>query len=72
MYTSKQLSSLAALLSKLCLDHGISPKYKGDSFWIANKLALSGTPGIWGHVSFRIDKSDPHPQTGLVNLLKKI
>ena len=71
-YTSKQLSSLAFLLDKLCLDHGISPKYKGDSFWIANKLALSGRAGIWGHISFRSDKSDPHPQTELVQILKTL
>jgi len=71
-YTSKQLSSLAFLLDKLCLDHGISPKYKGDSFWIANKFALSGQAGIWGHISFRSDKSDPHPQTELVQILKTL
>jgi len=69
-YTPLQLSSLSALLDKLCLEHGIPPKYKGDSFWIANKIALAGQSGIWGHCSFRADKTDPHPQAELVNLLK--
>jgi len=72
MYTDKQLASLSKLLEKLCVDHGIPVGYKGDQFWIANKMALSGQPGIWGHVSFRTDKSDPHPQPNLVKLLKTI
>jgi N-acetyl-anhydromuramyl-L-alanine amidase AmpD len=71
-YTDKQLGSLSLLLVKLCLEHGISTSYKGDAFWEANKLALSGQDGIWGHCSFRSDKSDPHPQPGLVNLLKRV
>ena len=71
-YTSKQLGSLGGLLAKLCLDHGIPTQYKGDAFWEPNKTALGGQPGIWGHVSYRPDKSDPHPQPTLVKLLKNV
>jgi len=71
-YSQKQLDSLQALLKLLTVKHEIPAAYKGDAFWIANKLALSGQSGIWGHCSFRSDKSDPHPQAELVNILKSI
>jgi hypothetical protein len=34
--------------------------------------ALSGTPGVWTHVSYRADKSDCHPQIELINALKEL
>jgi len=71
-YTDKQLHSLGLLLEELCLQHFIPIKYKGDAFFETNALALGGQSGIWGHCSFRKDKSDPHPQPNLINLLKKL
>lgn len=70
-YTEKQLASLQDLLLFLTKNHLISRKYNENMF-DQNKVALSGTPGIWAHVSFRSDKSDPHPQKELVDLLKNL
>ena len=70
-YSEKQLASLQELLLFLTKKHLISRKYN-ENFFDQNKIALSGTPGIWGHVSFRSDKSDPHPQKELVDLLKNL
>ena len=72
MYTTKQLLALQQLLQQLTQRHNIPTVYAGDNFWVANNLALSGQSGIWGHCSFRTDKSDPHPQQQLVNILKSI
>jgi N-acetyl-anhydromuramyl-L-alanine amidase AmpD len=71
-YYTKQLESLQRLLKFLCEKHDIPTQYKGDRFWNPNKDALSGEPGIFGHVAYRPDKSDPHPQPELVNVLKSI
>ena len=70
-YSEKQLTSLQDLLLFLTKKHLISRKYN-ENLFDQNKIALSGTPGIWGHVSFRSDKSDPHPQKELVDLLKNL
>jgi N-acetyl-anhydromuramyl-L-alanine amidase AmpD len=71
-YTTLQLNSLKELLVNLCKTHNIPSMYKGSRFWNVNKDALNGEAGIWGHCSFRIDKSDPHMQTELVNVLKSL
>jgi len=71
-YTKKQLEALHELLKILTVKYEIPTAYKGDSFWIANKLALSGQSGIWGHCSFCSEKSAPHPQVELVKVLKSL
>lgn len=70
-YTGKQLEALQELLLYLTKKHLITRRYNENMF-DQNRVALSGAPGIWGHVSFRSDKSDPHPQKELVDLLKNL
>lgn len=70
-YTDKLLASLQELLLFLTKKYNISRRYC-ENLFEQNKLALSGAPGIFGHVSYRSDKSDPHPQVELVNLLKNL
>ena len=67
-YTSKQLESLKNLISYLCETYNIPKDFKTD-MWDISKLALSGNPGIYTHVSFRKDKSDCHPQKELLEIL---
>ncbi len=68
-YTNEQLSSLKNLINYLCETYNIPKEYKSD-MWDISKLALSGNPGIYSHVSFRKDKSDCHPQKELIDTLK--
>jgi N-acetyl-anhydromuramyl-L-alanine amidase AmpD len=71
-YTTQQLNSLKELLVYLCSTFSIPADYKGDRFWQQNRYVLSGEKGVWGHCSYRSDKSDPHPQPELVKLLKEL
>jgi hypothetical protein len=71
-YTSRQLDSLKNLLKDIATRNNIPKIYKGDNFWTPNYEALSGRPGIWGHCSYRLDKSDPHMQHELVQVLKSL
>ena len=69
-YTDKQLESLKNLIQYLCEFYKIPNNYKSEMWDISRSSALSGSPGIYTHVSFRKDKSDCHPQETLVDLLK--
>lgn len=70
-YKDEQLESLKSLLEYLCEKYAIPNTYQPE-MWKLNPQALSGTPGIWSHVSFRADKSDCHPQLSLINMLKSL
>ena len=70
-YTDKQLESLKNLIVYLTETYNIPKDYKKD-MWDLSRLALSGSPGIYSHVSFRKDKSDCHPQQELEALLKAL
>lgn len=71
-YTPAQLDSLKELLEYWGKRYEIPLDYKGDVMFECNKRALSGECGIWGHVSFRPDKSDVHPQQELIAMLKSL
>lgn len=70
-YTQEQISSVKLLLEYWCDTYGIPLDYHPD-MWGLNALALNGEPGVWGHISFRGDKSDPHPQSELIEMLKHL
>jgi len=70
-YTDKQLAALKELLQMLCTKHNIPKTYNAD-IWDVSRRALMGEAGIFCHVSYRNDKSDPHPQIELVNMLKSL
>ena len=67
----KQLETLKNLIIYLCEKYNISKDYKED-MWDISTSALSGSPGIYTHVSFRKDKSDCHPQIEFIKLLKDL
>jgi len=70
-YTEEQIISIERLLIYLCDKFDISKSYNTD-MWEVSKNALSGKSGIWGHVSMRSDKSDPHPQPELIEMLQNL
>ncbi|MEJ7644269.1 MAG: N-acetylmuramoyl-L-alanine amidase [Chryseolinea sp.] len=70
-YTQEQLVSLSQLLNMWTTAYEIPRTYNPD-MWNVSKRALSGEPGIWTHVSYRKDKADCHPQTGLIEMLKQL
>lgn len=70
-YTDKQIESLRKLLVFWNERYGIPLDYNED-MWAVSSKAMSGTPGVWTHVSFRKDKSDCHPQPELIQMLKSL
>ena len=70
-YTTAQLETLDELLRHLTATHRITSNYRSD-IWNVTSRALLGQEGIFAHASYRLDKSDAHPQVELVNLLKSL
>lgn len=68
-YTEEQIAATRELLIFWNTKWGIPLQYN-ESMWNLSANALTGTPGIWTHTSFRLDKSDCHPQTELIDMLK--
>lgn len=59
-YSAEQIKTLKTLVRQLSDEFGIP--YAFDLTCKINSKALTGTPGIFTHSSYRIDKSDLHPQ----------
>lgn len=70
-YTAEQIEAVRQLLVFWNEKFGIPLDYNED-MWAVSSKAMSGTPGIWTHVSFRDDKSDCHPQPELIQMLKSL
>lgn len=71
-YTDAQIDSVRKLLDYWCDKHNIPQTYNSD-MWALSNRALSGTAGIWTHVSYRGNqKSDCHPMPELINMLKAL
>ena len=68
-YTDEQIESVRKLLVYWGDVHNIPLDYNETMFEVSS-AALSGTPGVWSHTSFRADKSDVHPQPELIEMLK--
>lgn len=70
-YTNEQIETLKNLLLYFNKVYDISLNYNENMFDLSVD-ALSGKNGIWSHTSFRIDKSDVHPQKELIDMLKSL
>lgn len=70
-YTNEQIESVRKLLVYWNEHYNIPITYNED-MWEVSQKALSGTPGVWSHTSFRKDKSDAHPQPELIDMLKSL
>lgn len=72
-YTDKQITSLARLLGTLCDEYKIPKKYQGfDHVFRISEHAISGSKGIFSHVSYNPNKYDCHPQQELIYMLNNI
>lgn len=70
-YTAKQIKALAQLLKYWGNVYDIPLDYN-SGMWDVSIDALSGKSGVWGHTSYRSDKSDIHPQPNLIKMLKSL
>jgi len=70
-YTNEQIESVRQLLIYWNNRYGIPLGYN-DDMWDLSKNALEGKPGVWAHVSYRLDKSDIHPQPEIIKMLKSL
>ena len=70
-YTDEQIESVRKLLVYWADYHNI-PLHYNETMFEVSSVALSGTPGVWSHTSFRADKSDVHPQPELIDMLKSL
>lgn len=70
-YNSNQIQALKVLIKYYCKKYKIPTRYNTDMFRVS-KDALMGSPGIWSHTSYRLDKSDIHPQKELIEMLKSL
>jgi hypothetical protein len=71
-YTDKENDTLKTWILLNAMRFDIPLDYKGQAFWNVNNRALGGEPGIWGHCSFRLDKTDPYPQPQLIETLNNL
>ena len=71
-YTPEQIESTKQLIEYWKGAYNIPIGYKGDELWDVSEEALKGEVGVWTHVSVRPDKSDCHPQSELVEMLKSL
>lgn len=70
-YTNAQIEAVRQLLVFWNEKYKIPLDYNEDMWDISSK-ALAGQTGVWTHVSFRKDKSDCHPQSELIQMLKSL
>lgn len=70
-YTDAQIEAVRKLLVFFGEKYKIPLDYNDDMFFYSSN-AIDGKSGIWTHTSFRQDKSDCHPQTELIQMLKSL
>jgi len=70
-YTKAQIESLRELLINWSDNYNIPLNYN-SLMWDVSINALKGAPGLWTHTSYRIDKTDCHPQPELITMLKSL
>lgn len=72
-YTEAQLRAVGELLLLWNKTYGIPLTYNED-MWELSERALSGTPGVWAHVSLRPapQKFDVHPDPNLISMLRTV
>jgi len=72
-YTNEQIKAAGELILLWHQRYNIPLDYHED-MWQKSPNALSGTPGVWAHVSYRnpAAKQDAHPQPELIAMLKTL
>jgi len=70
-YTLEQIRTVGELILFWHNKYNI-PLYYNSSMFNLSQEALRGKPGVWTHTSYRIDKSDIHPQPEMIEMLMAI
>ena len=70
-YTAEQIQTVKELLIYWNSIWNIPLDYNND-MWDLSKNALSGKPGIFSHISYRLDKSDLYPDNQMIDMLKNL
>ncbi len=70
-YTNAQIDALKRFILYICELFNIPTTYNED-IWTVNERALRGDAGIFCHTSYRSDKSDLHPMSELISMLKSL
>ena len=72
-YSDQQIRTVGELILYWHVKYNIPLDYNSD-MWDVSPRALNGTPGIWGHTSYRpaSQKTDPHPQPELIKMLQTL
>lgn len=72
-YTEEQIQTLKKLLIFWNKRYGIPLDYQGyDDIFDISEKALKGEKGIFGHCSYRPDKSDIFPQKEMIEMLESL
>jgi len=71
-YYPQQLAALWQLLKYWEQHYPHIPLQYRDEIWDVDRNALTGVPGLYAHTSYRTDKSDCHPDPGLIEMLKQL
>lgn len=71
-YTDAQIESVRQLLIYWNKIWNIPITYNEDDMWNISKNALTLTPGLYTHNSYRRDKSDISPQPKMIEMLKSL
>lgn len=71
-YTKEECSSLMYWTLLCAIKYNIPLNFSYDDMFSVSKKALSGTPGLYTHNSYRSDKTDVSPQQCIIDIAKKL
>ncbi|MCA0387606.1 MAG: N-acetylmuramoyl-L-alanine amidase [Bacteroidetes bacterium] len=71
-YTQAQIDSVEKLLRYWNKIYGIPLDYREKDMWELSENAHRKVAGIYTHNSYRLDKSDIHPQPEMIAMLKNL
>lgn len=72
-YTPAQIESFRDLILMLAKKYNIPTHYQGyDNLFKLSQKAIIGQKGIFTHNSYRLDKTDLHPQPEIIEMLKNL
>jgi len=71
-YSTEQIEALGLWLPYFSDKYSIPLQYHYEDMFTLNGSALDGKKGMFGHAAYSLEKSDPHPQPDLIEMLKSI
>lgn len=72
-YTPAQIAAFRELILMLAEKYNIPTHYQGyDNLFKLSNKAIRGQKGIFTHNSYRLDKTDLHPQPEIIEMLKNL